>query len=173
MKRRIVTFLAALSTTQASSRPSLPEQWWTYMASYDDGPGSIRLNLALRRAAPEVKYPNLIVTGTTYTTSRTDALPEKIDAKRLNDLQERIVAEIAKHTPYVYAGTFTHNFEQLHYVYVKIPDGIQHALSDVYASHCPGCKVYTNIKQDPSWYDYSDFLFPNEATREHYGLQLD
>ncbi|WP_082143491.1 DUF695 domain-containing protein [Xanthomonas sp. NCPPB 1128] len=172
MNRIVSAFLAALSTTAASSLPPWPEKWWAYMASYADRPGSIRLNLALRKVAPQVDYPHLVVTGPTYKTSRSDGLPDKDDLKRLNDLQERIVEEVAKHTPCVYAGTFTHNFEQLHYVYAKSEVGVQRALADVYARHCSGCKFYTNIKQDPSWLNYSEFLFPNQATREHYGLYL-
>jgi len=90
----------------------------------------------------------------------------------LNSLQERVVAAIAKQAPHVYAGTFTHNHEQQHYVSVKSSAGISQALAEVYAEHCSGCEVYTNITQDPTWSAYSDFLFTNQATREHYGLQI-
>lgn len=131
------------------------------------------MNLALRKIAPNAEYPLLVVTGTTYISSRNDGLPDAEDFKRLSDLQGRIIEEIAKKTPCVYAGTFTHNSEQLHYVYVKSQMGIQSALADAYAKHCPGCKAYTNIKQDPSWLDYLEFLFPNQPTREHYGSKID
>lgn len=170
--KQLFGIMSIVLTTAASAQPPLPEQWWSYLASYEAGPGSIRLNLALRGVAPLADYPYLIVTGPTYTSINREGLPEAADLKRLNVLQERVVAAIAKQTPYIYAGTFTHNFEQLHYVYVKSGSGISKALAEVYGVHCPGCKVYTNIKHDPSWSAYSDFLFPNQATREHYGLQI-
>ena len=172
MKQLFSIALFTLAASAASAQSALPEQWWSYLASYGKGPGSIRLNLALHKVAPLVAYPYLVVTGPTYTSMQRQGLPEAVDLNRLNDLQERVVAAIAKQSPHAYAGTFTHNFEQLHYVYVKSPSGISEALVQVYAEHCPGCKVYTNIKQDPSWSAYSEFLFPNQVTREHYGLQL-
>ena len=172
MKQLFGIAVLALVTTAASAQSAPREQSWSYLASYEAGPGSIRLNLALRKLAPLVDYPYLVVTGPTYASTQRQGLPEAMDLGRLNSLQELVVAAIAKQGPHVYAGTFTHNNEQLHYVYVRSPAGISQALAEVYAKHCAGCKVYTNIKQDPSWSAYSDFLFPNEATRAHYGLQI-
>ena len=172
MKPLLCAFLLAIGTGTSSAQPIASDQWWSYLASYDAGPGSIRVNLALRKLAPLADYSYLVVTGPTYASSQRQGLPEVADLDRLNYLQEQAVAAIAEQSPYVYAGTFTHNFEQLHYVYVKSPSGISQALSELYRQRCPDCKTYTNIKQDPQWSAYSDFLFPNQATREHYGLQL-
>ena len=169
---RLFGIMSIVFASAASAQSSPAENRWSYLAAYEDGPGSIRLNLSLRDVAPMADYPNLVVTGPTYTAINREGLPEAADLKRLNHLQERVVIAIAKQTPYIYAGTFTHNFEQLHYVYVKSGSGISQALAEVYKEHCPGCKVYTNIKHDPSWSAYSEFLFPNQATREHYGLQI-
>jgi len=172
MKQLLSALSLVIDASAASAQPVASDQWWSYLASYDAGPGSIRVDLALRKLAPRADYPYLVVTGPTYASAQKQGLPEVADLSRLNDLQERVVAAIAKQSPYVYAGTFTHNFEQLHYVYVKSPSGISQALSELYRERCPDCKIYTNVKQDPSWAAYSDFLFPNQATREHYGLQL-
>jgi len=172
MKPFLCALSLAIGASTASAQSVASDQWWSYLASYDAGPGSIRVNLALRKLAPLADYSYLVVTGPTYASSQKLGLPEVADLDRLNDLQEQVVAVIAKQSPYVYAGTFTHNFEQLHYVYVKSPSGISQALSELYRQRCPDCKTYTNIKQDQPWSAYSDFLFPNQATREHYGLQL-
>ena len=140
--------------------------WWPYLASYEAGPGSIRVNLGLRKQSPLVAYPYLIVTGTTYTSSRADGLPEPKDLERLNALSELVVAEINKISPSVYVGTFTHNREQLHYVYVKDASRIKSVLDNLYLTRCKGCKTYFNNKHDPTWSAYNEFLYPNQAIIE-------
>jgi hypothetical protein len=137
--------------------------WWPYLAAYDTGPGSTRVNLGLKKQSPFNEYPNLVVTGTTYVTTRSDGLPDQADLARLNALSGKIIAAIQAASPSVYAGTFTHDREQLHYVYVKDIAGIETVLGDLYAKACTGCKIYTNIKKDPAWTAYRDFLYPNSA----------
>lgn len=171
--KRIVGFIAvACTATLGLTEPSPNEQWWSYLAEYDAGPGSVLLNLALRKQAPMTDYPHIVVTGTTYVSSQRLGLPEAADLGRLSLLEEKVLAAIAKKSAYIYAGTFTYNFEQLHYVYVKNPSEISQALADVYREHCPSCKTHIRIKSDPAWSAYSKFLFPNEATLKHYGMRL-
>jgi hypothetical protein len=146
--------------------------WWPYLASYEAGPGSIRVNLGLRKQVPLSGYRHLVVTGTTYNTERPDGLPDTPDLERLNTLSEKIVAAIQTTAPSVYVGTFTHNREQLHYVYVSDPSQIESILSKLYLASCPGCKTYTNIKLDPSWSAYTEFLYPNRTALEFYREEL-
>jgi hypothetical protein len=148
------------------------DYWWPYLASYDAGPGSIRVNLGLRKQAPLDGYPYLVVTGTTYTTTRPEGLPSTDDLERLNILSEKVVAEIQKTTPSVYVGTFTYNREQLHYIYVKDSAGIQGVLNSFYSTNCTGCKNYISIKPDPLWSAYIDFLYPNKAVLEFNSAEL-
>jgi hypothetical protein len=170
MGRFLITTSLVLATMSTFVQGS--ERWWSYLASYDAGPGSILVDLSLSKRAPVSEYPFVVVTGTTYASTERQGLPEESDTNRLKELHERIVAAIAKQSPYIDAGTFTYNFEQLHYVYVKDPAGISQALADLYRTQCPDCKTYTNIKRDPTWAAYLEFLFPNQSTREHYGLQV-
>jgi len=147
--------------------------WWPYLASYEAGPGSIRVNLGLRKHVPLSGYRHLVVTGTTYDTTRPDGLPDTKDFHRLNALSEKVVAAIETTSPSIYVGTFTHNREQLHYVYVTNPSRIEAVLGTLYLAVCPGCKPYTNIKEDPSWSAYTQFLYPNQATLEFYRTELE
>ena len=146
--------------------------WWTYISSHDLGPGSIRVNLGLQKQSPLPDYPYLVVTGTTYTTTRADGLPDVVDLERLNVLSYSIVDAIQKTSPAIYVGTFTYNHEQLHYVYVKDTTQIETVLGSLYLTDCPGCKAYTNIKQDLLWTGYSEFLYPNQTTFEFYRMEL-
>lgn len=90
----------------------------------------------------------------------------------LNSLEDDLENAIRSVTPCIYAGTFTHNFEQLHYFYVESPSGLLEKIEAVYREKRPGAKVYTNIKIDAEWSAYLTFLFPSEAIRDHYGLRI-
>ena len=162
-----------LTNLASNAEPLASAEWWSYLAAYDAGPGSIRLDMSLRKTAPVEGFPHLIVTGVTYTSTQRKGLPEAEDLDRLNQISSAVVAAIAAKTPSIHAGTFTHDFEQLNYIYVSNVEGISDVVKNVYSQRCPGCKTYTNLKNDASWSAYREFLFPNEATLKHYGLQLD
>lgn len=165
-------FVSALLAVSAVGQAFAADQWWTYLASYEEGPGSIRVDLALKKQAPLTDYQFVVVTGTTYTSSGKQGLPEVDDLDRLNNLSKKVIATIGSKSPFIYAGTFSQNFEQLHYVYVKNVVGVEEALNSLYREACPRCKTYTKIKQDSTWSAYLDFLYPNQVTRDHYGSQF-
>ena len=173
MKRILIGISMLLTNVVASAQPNASAEWWSYLATYDAGPGSIRLDMNLRKTAPVKGFPHLVVTGVTYTSTQRKGLPEAEDLDRLNQISSAVVAAIAAKTPSIHAGTFTHDFEQLNYIYVTNVEGIAEVVKNVYSQRCPGCKTYTNLKNDASWSAYREFLFPNEATLKHYGLQLD
>lgn len=165
--------LLLLTSAAACAQPSESNEWWSYLAEYDAGPGSIRLDLKLRKNPPIKQFPYVVVSGVTYTSSRKDGLPEAGDIDRINGISTALVSAIARHSPSIHAGTFTHNFEQLNYIYVPNGEGLAAVIGKVYGKLCAGCKTYTNIKKDPAWSAYREFLYPNEVTRKHYRLQLD
>ena len=155
---------------QSQAIPS--DFWWSYLASYDQGPGSIVVNLGLKKQLPLSEYRTLIITGVTYATQRVDGLPETSDLDHLNKMSSKLIEAIEKVTPAIHAGTFKYNRECLHYVYVKDGSIVEEALKAFYSKECPECKTYTNIKDDPNWTAYKDFLFPNQATFDFYHDEL-
>lgn len=175
MKRYVMSGLACmmLANVAANAAPPASTAWWSYLAAYDDGPGSIRVDMQLKKSAPISGFPVLIVTGVTYTSTQKNGLPDTEDLDRLNDISNAVVSAIAARTPSHYAGTFTNNFEQLNYIYVPSAEGVDDAIKSVYRQKCADCKTYLNIKNDATWSGYRDFLFPNEATLKHYGLLRD
>lgn len=58
-------------------------------------------------------------------------------------------------------------------MYVSDPSGMAGALDEVYSAVCGGCKTYKNIKYDPEWADYTEFLYPNQATIEFHRDELE
>lgn len=161
-----------LVTSLLPVKASANDFWWPYLAAYESGPGSIRVNLGLKKSAPVPQYEQLVVTGVTYASKSIDRLPDAETIEKLNILSEKVISSISKLSPSIYVGTFTHNNEQLHYIYVKDSSKINNALKELYATACVGCKTYINIKQDPSWSAYNEFLYPNQETLKFYQADL-
>ncbi|HEX9391693.1 MAG TPA: DUF695 domain-containing protein [Usitatibacteraceae bacterium] len=185
MRRRALFFFAVIAALfmlvpgfglraapAAPAKAGAGELWWSYLASYDDGPGSIRLDLNRYRQAPRAEYTHLLVTGTRFASSQPGGLPEPGDVQRLELLSNRTFAAIRAVAPAIFAGSFTHGGEQQNYIYVKntisTKARIDKALAVFYAGECAGCKVRTNYREDASWSAYRSFLFPNLQTREFY-----
>ena len=147
--------------------------WWTYLADYDGSPGSIFLDMSLKSSAPMSGYPKLIVTGVSYP-SRSDSsgLPDVAQLDTLNTISDKRLALIEQKCNAVYVGSFTHKGERLDYIYVADPDGIEDALRNFYSTECPTRKPYINVKDDPRWQAYSDFLYPNARTIAFYRDEL-
>lgn len=169
----LVSLCLALACACAAAQTGASDRWFVYLASYETGPGSVRVDLGLRERAPVSGFDHLVVTGTRYNTSHANGLPELADLHRLNALAEKVVRAIEALTPAIYAGTFTHNGEQLHYLYVKNPAGIEDALAAAYGDACSGCKSSTSLKADASWEAYLKFLYPNQAIVEHQPMRTD
>lgn len=172
--KRLISQLAALSTfvcRKAVQEPSESTQWFSYLADYDSCPGSTVLNMSLKKTAPLRDYTKLIVTGV-HCTPEDKGLPNVEDLDFLNELAEKRLILIRKMTQAIHVGTFTLQGERLDYIYVKNSTGIDSLLKKFHKQHAPRMKSYTNIKDDPKWEAYLDFLYPNEATRQFYKDEL-
>lgn len=156
----------------AEHKDSKDEIWWTYVASYNDVPGAIRLNMKLKEKAPVYDFGQLVITGASYVSKRKDTLAEDSDAARLDALRDKVYVAITKVTPAIYTGSFTNNGQQRYYFYVKDPSKLEQVLADVYAQECPKCKTYTSIRKDLVWDTYRHFMYPNPAARKFYKDQL-
>jgi hypothetical protein len=148
------------------------QKWWSYLAQYDDGPGSIRLDLGLHERAPVAGYEYLVVTGPKYQSSRKDHFPEAAELDRVNGEAPKILSSVSSVTDAIYVGTFTHAGEQLHYIYVKDPSHVKESLARIYGAQLHEENPYINVKHDPEWSAYVEFLYPNEATRHFYSEEL-
>ena len=166
------------ATFVPSTDPSIvKELWWTYLGRYEDGlVGSIRLNLGLRVHAPMRALPILVVTGVSYESDPKKAelkLPGKKDHDFLNRVSDKRVALVTSRATAVYAGAFLYNNEQVDYFYAADDDGLEEALRKFHQKECPGRRHIFHTHKDPKWKEYLNFLYPNEATIEHYREQLE
>ena len=156
----------------AYSRTPEKDLWWTYLAEFENQPGSVVVNLALKSRAPLTDYQHLVVTGVRFSSSTTNGLPDVKDIDALNALAEKRLTVISQKTPLIRVGVFTHDGERLDYIYIRDKVGVEDVLKKFYQDVCPERKTYINLKDDPKWEAYLDFLFPNEHTVEFYRHEL-
>ncbi len=149
------------------------ELWWTYLADYDGSLGSIILNMALKADSPRADYPKLIVTGVSYPSQPAHSgLPDAVQMDSLSDISDKRLAMIQQHCKAVFVGSFTHKNERLDYIYVSDAKGLEEVLRTFYSSECPTRKPYINVKDDPQWQAYLEFLYPNAQTMNFYRQEL-
>ena len=148
------------------------EQWWSYLSDQQNGPSSTRVDLSFNQITPLKDYPYVAITGITYENHNMEGLPSPSQIDSLNKLQEGLVKYLESKIPIKYAGTFTYQQEQLHYIYVQNKEKAEGLLNEFYSSFCKGCNPYINVKDDPEWYGYKSFLFPSKPIIEYYGLNI-
>ena len=150
-------------------QPMKSEHWWAYLADYDGFPGSTVVDLGLKSQAPIPDLPTLLVTGVSYESSpETSGLPTSDELSFLNKLSEKRLALIASKSKAVFAGAFTHKNERLDYVHISNSTGLESMLRDFYKTECPDRRPYINLKSDPRWEAYLNFLYPNQQTIDAY-----
>lgn len=146
--------------------------WWTYLADYDGKPGSVSLNLGLKKLAPMSRYSTLLVTGLNYTAKDDKGLPDDQEMEFLEQVRFDRITFLKLNTPAVEAGGVMLNGEELHYIYLRDPTGVQEMLQDYYDANFPDRKSTITIKSNIDWEAYIDLLYPNEATISYYEKEL-
>src|SRR5689334_20233934 len=75
------------------------ENWDAYIAQFDDGPGSVTLNMARRETAPVKRLPFAVVTGLTTTKNcEQDGFPKKKELDKLQNANDAAVAVVKSAT---------------------------------------------------------------------------
>lgn len=148
------------------------ENWETYIASYEGNkPGSTTVRMDIINQTPIPEYNYVLVTGITFDSKREDGFPEGKTFEILHKLEDELEEVLNQYGKNILVGSFTYNFQRLGYFYLKSPKGIENKIKEFYKSNYPDYKNYINIKEDPKWKYYSDFLYPSDEIREYIGDQ--
>jgi len=144
------------------------EDWDAYIAQYDNGPGSVTLNMARKETAPDKALPFIVVTGLTITRDcGEDGFPGKKELDKLQNANDDAVDAIQAITTSELVGTFLYQCERLAYIYVRDTARIREALISLYEDRYRSYKYYIDIKPDNQWEYYLDFLYPNDAVMDY------
>jgi hypothetical protein len=143
--------------------------WDAYLARYDEGLGSVALNMDVASSAPRRDLPFLLVIGVTFLKHTGDGFPVQREFKRMNRLSDNIIKKMfrtsgsaRKHG--VPVGTFTCQGQRLEYIYVADTTGLREILKP-FKSKYAAYNFRIELMEDPEWDTYRNFLYPNEAVR--------
>ena len=145
--------------------------WDAYFARYDEGLGSVALNMDVASSAPRRDLPFLLVIGLTCRKHTGDGFPVQREFKRMNRLSDDIIREVfstsgSARTHGVPVGTFTYQSQRLEYIYVADTTELRAAL-ETYKSKYASYSFRIELTEDPEWDTYRNFLYPNEAVRTY------
>jgi uncharacterized protein (TIGR01619 family) len=173
---RFLTFafifiFSGCSSHSQDKQPVIKENWDVYMAVYDNGPGSVTLNMDLVKYAPEKNLPYVLITGVTFTNCTNDGFPGKDEFNNLYNVSDKVQELVAKLSKMELAGTFTYQCERLDYIYVSDTTLIRTKLAELYKLKFSNYKYSIIIQKDDKWDAYLKFLYPDEETREYMSNQ--
>jgi len=163
MRKLLLFLILGIANTALAQE----EEWDVYLASYNGKPGSTVINMGLKKTAPLIKFPYVLVTGVRYTNCREDGFPEEGELDRLHVVSDSLDANLKAAFSIKKAGSFTNNCERLEYYYLSDTMGVRGKLLQLYASVFGSYEPYINIKADRQWTYYLEFLYPNATIREY------
>ncbi|HWK06240.1 MAG TPA: DUF695 domain-containing protein [Puia sp.] len=143
------------------------ENWDVYMAQYEKGPGSTLINMSLKATAPIKEYPFLLKTGVKLINCGQEGLPSSEESDAIYAMSDKMKSVIDFTLKSKSAGTFSYQCKRMDYYYVNDTDNIRRLLESAYKKYYPKYEYSIEIKNDPKWEAYLDFLYPNEETMEY------
>ena len=143
------------------------EEWDVYKAQYENGPGSVLIDMGLKKIAPDTKLAFLLITGVTYNDYTVDGFPTKAEFQNLYRISDSASQVINGLTYNKITGTFTCQRQRMDYYYVSDTNHLREKLSDIYQKRFPGYQPLIIIREDKKWDKYLNFLYPNDETLEY------
>lgn len=141
--------------------------WEVYMAQYEEGPGSIMLNMDLIHNVPKTTLPFRLVTGVNFANCSDEGMPNADEFEKLYVLSDQVESLIKTMGAYEYVGTFTYQCERLDYIYLADTLNIRSKLEELYQSEFEDYEYYIGLTYDAEWEAYTQFLYPNDVMLEY------
>lgn len=160
--RFILAILLTLSTLTSYAQP---EEWDMYMATINNKPASVLVDMGLYKNAPDTRYPYVVITGPRFKNCKTNGLPETEELPKLEEILDASTAFLSGVTAKVLAGTITHNCQRNNYYYVKDTANVRNALIRLYKRNYSDYNYGVIIKYEASWLNYISVLYPTDNTK--------
>lgn len=143
------------------------EKWDLYMARYENGPGTMLVNMGIKNSAPVSHLPFIVITGVTFQGCDSSGFPKKGQFPELYALSDSVKKIITRGDQSMMVGTFTYQCQRLDYYYTNDTTNIRSALNNLYNRSFAQFTPYTKIGVDKNWEAYLTFIYPNEETQEY------
>jgi uncharacterized protein (TIGR01619 family) len=140
--------------------PSHEEDWDFYFSNVDDFIGSFYVDLGLSKISPVKDNPNLVWISLKMNNPREDGLSSNEESETLYAIEDRIQEFISKNHTAIYAGRLTNNNNRDFYFYFGDTTLYDKTFSEAMVAF-PSYTYDFDIKEDPEWCSYTDFLYPN------------
>lgn len=160
--KKLLPFLFLFAIT--CSLHAQPDEWDTYIARHEKGPGSTLVNMSLKRTGPDSLRGWLFAAGVKFKNCTKEGLPAPDAFLSLTRISDSVIAVMERTCRPVLAGTFTYQCERKDYFYVPDTSGLQQAVDTMLHQQFPGYTPVYIIRRDPKWEAYLNFLYPNEET---------
>ena len=133
-------------------------QWDTYQAVWEGKPGSVLLNMDLRRFAPIEGLSFLLVVDTEVDSCNYNGFGTKESDYDITIQNKSIDSLLSLYTYIESVGTFSHDCKVREYYYLKDTLGISERLR----IHSLDWKYEYEVIEDKEWLGYLDFLYPDD-----------
>lgn len=173
LRRLLPALLLLLTSLPMAAQPdSIPgENWDSYLAKFEKGTGSVLLNMSLKKMAPFSSFPFLLATGVRARNCDEQGFPSSKEYISLAKLSDSVKSRVEKTTSAILCGTFTYQCQRLDYYYIHDTAWIRAKLVRFYTEYFPGYEFFIQLKAEPGWSTYKDFLYPDEKMQDYMANQ--
>ncbi len=142
-------------------------QWEQYFAQWEGRPGSMLVDMGVRATAPLDDYPYLVSVGVAYEQCNDQGFPDTTTYQELTDISDKLFGYMDIQTTCRLVGTFTHDCRRLDYYYLKDTVAVRDFLIKFFSTNGEEYEALVNIKYDPEWNHYLNFIYPDLYIREY------
>ncbi len=160
-----ILILVLCFINRGSTALAQTEMWDTYLSRIGDQPATILLDMDLILAAPDKRYPYVVITGPQAHNCGKTGIPAAIEIEALENILDATGNFLTGLTPKILAGTVMYNCQRNNYYYVRDTTGVRNAIMRMYNRNFKDYKYSIIIRHDPQWLSYRTFLYPNDETQ--------
>ena len=139
----------------------MSDNWKSYLCRVNNCVASIRFDLGICAEVPLASKPWLLWIWVYFQTPRPDGLSDGKEAPVLFQIEDALTAELSRRCNAVLCGVITTEGRREFYLYGDASKGLRAAVSNLLAQF-PTYKFDFGEKEDASWNQYLDVLYPSE-----------
>jgi hypothetical protein len=138
----------------------MADNWKPYLCNVNSKLASVLVNLGLRDSIPITSRPWLLWVWVYFQSPRPDGLFDRNEAPVLYTIEDSLTVRIARGCKAILSGRITTEGRCEFYFYGETKEGFRKAVRDALLDF-NGYKFDMGEREDPSWSQYLDVLYPS------------
>lgn len=143
----------------------MSNDWDFYPLRIDDLPGSIYVDLGIRRNVPIVSHPTMTILSIQMLRPRPDGLSSQDEYADLIALEDSVTEAITQSDATCYVGRSTSGGFRDFYFYTSDTNAFLDATHTAMQAF-PAYTYEVEFRDDPTWRAYLDFLYPSPRSMQ-------